>query len=1063
MAHHHVDSPPTSPCMLDCYLERKDSKLKPNNPENHSSASKLSLLSSNVQWRRRTLTTNFNDATTTTCCKHHGGTTNRLVFLLATMCTVVILLAASAVFFSVTPPLGGVPKIGTSSHPYGAFFFPSASTLSSTSQAFVDAEGIIPWKFSGMGVDPARDRQLEWWASHPDVPLGLSCREYDDDEARNSNSSSHKHDGVEFNSNMYLTPDTSPPLFPGRKPKLAKKSNSRRTESTAGHHLGRRQLAVVISFVDFQLPKRIALLHQQWSTYPPCHKTSSTTNKQSADLIVFTEKPLDPRWQSRIRSFYALLSPDKTGCFSEKDQPIFKTLENEYRPGEDLSHLEGAAYSFYSLFALLEQDYHVFMLMEPDLAPIQSNWLPRLVQDSYKLSCDDNNSGGNGGGVWQLGSPPLAMTGSRSAGQLDALVDLHMNGNSMYLLGCPAFEDYKCRVQTFFYPNGKRCQNVGMEMECCRQVAGCEAEYPHEGGYDHAMYRFRIHPDNYQYARHVMHRFQYSMFVKNLGESPYSSQEIVKSSPSTLLVHSKSLFFTRAAAQITEMTLAIRNQPPCASFFNFQRLEKAYHQLLEQQVYRNLRSGEMTMAEAGNLICQNMPALWTDSKFGVCNALQDSAPARSWLDRMPGKTYLWTMDFHGGPANCDMGLIDEAGGALHAEIDGKCEFYGLCPTERLKQVIRKNNWKEYDPTDEQMQDFYLAYKDNDEFHRVDAFICHHPAANCELFLPFNKSIIVRASTRLEFGRHDAGIDWRLGSGYNKESGKRKWKRWINTLKDLAKDKRNIIAANNVYDQDYIKYFTGIENVELIPSWCGDNVGSTFCQSPWESNILPFMYYPQRPEVIIVPYRSNLDRTRYRLNVRQPTEHPIIQRLRHLPESVTGGTQVKLIHEVYPDDGSPLLMQNHSAVVIIPYQVSTIELIELYRLGIPTFCPSLTLLKQWAQDYDLLWEVNYGWPESLADPAPRGMPGPNGWPGMDRYSDEWENAFSYWIPKSDFYVFPHIQYFDSWEHFFALYHSLSASGGLETIHRKMVVTNMELRTSLVSQWKGILERVRQPPP
>ena len=40
---------------------------------------------------------------------------------------------------------------------------------------------------------------------------------------------------------------------------------------------------------------------------------------------------------------------------------------------------------------------------------------------------------------------------------------------------------------------------------------------------------------------------------------------------------------------------------------------------------------------------------------------------------------------------------------------------------------------------------------------MDAFVCHHPAANCELFLPFNRSLIVRATTWLDFGRHDEGV------------------------------------------------------------------------------------------------------------------------------------------------------------------------------------------------------------------------------------------------------------------------------------------------------------------
>ena len=42
-----------------------------------------------------------------------------------------------------------------------------------------------------------------------------------------------------------------------------------------------------------------------------------------------------------------------------------------------------------------------------------------------------------------------------------------------------------------------------------------------------------------------------------------------------------------------------------------------------------------------------------------------------------------------------------------------------------------------------------------------AQVCSHPAANCELFLPFDRAILVHLTTRLEFGRHDANVEWRV--------------------------------------------------------------------------------------------------------------------------------------------------------------------------------------------------------------------------------------------------------------------------------------------------------------
>eukprot|EP00959_Pyramimonas_sp_CCMP1952_P365535 7655581-Pyramimonas_sp.AAC.1 len=56
--------------------------------------------------------------------------------------------------------------------------------------------------------------------------------------------------------------------------------------------------------------------------------------------------------------------------------------------------------------------------------------------------------------------------------------------------------------------------------------------------------------------------------------------------------------------------------------------------------------------------------------------------------------------------------------------------------------------------------FYDAYRRDAEMERVDVVICSHPAANCELYMPLNKTLVVYATTRLEFGRHDDMVQWR---------------------------------------------------------------------------------------------------------------------------------------------------------------------------------------------------------------------------------------------------------------------------------------------------------------
>ena len=76
-------------------------------------------------------------------------------------------------------------------------------------------------------------------------------------------------------------------------------------------------------------------------------------------------------------------------------------------------------------------------------------------------------------------------------------------------------------------------------------------------------------------------------------------------------------------------------------------------------------------------------------------------------------------------------------------------------------------------------------------------------------MPFNKSLIVVASTRYEIGRHDP----------------RRWKAWNANLKAIAAHPRNIVAANNRYDAEYVKYFTGLSHVPVLPNYCGWRCGN----------------------------------------------------------------------------------------------------------------------------------------------------------------------------------------------------------------------------------------------
>jgi hypothetical protein len=180
----------------------------------------------------------------------------------------------------------------------------------------------------------------------------------------------------------------------------------------------------------------------------------------------------------------------------------------------------------------------------------------------------------------------------------------------------------------------------------------------------------------------------------------------------------------------------------------------------------------------------------------------------------PDRPFVWVSDFHVSPIACDAPILEsrELNAVIKAEIDFQnCVHYPQYCMNDIK-VLNFDHGRGFgfglDPCPYQVKSrFYDAYAQDAEFWRVDLFICHHPAANCELFLPFNRSLLVHATTRIEFGRSDDAISWRLPYLLNNGNvvNDQRWKLWVNTLQLLSKDPKHTIAANNYFDVHYIRY------------------------------------------------------------------------------------------------------------------------------------------------------------------------------------------------------------------------------------------------------------------
>ena len=91
---------------------------------------------------------------------------------------------------------------------------------------------------------------------------------------------------------------------------------------------------------------------------------------------------------------------------------------------------------------------------------------------------------------------------------------------------------------------------------------------------------------------------------------------------------------------------------------------------------------------------------------------------------------------------------------IDKSLSGSCSLTNTCA--RNLHILSTING--INPNKAIRKQFYEYYKDDPLMKRVDAFVCFHPAAMCELFMPFNRTIIVIASTRYELGRLSVN-DW----------------------------------------------------------------------------------------------------------------------------------------------------------------------------------------------------------------------------------------------------------------------------------------------------------------
>jgi len=112
---------------------------------------------------------------------------------------------------------------------------------------------------------------------------------------------------------------------------------------------------------------------------------------------------------------------------------------------------------------------------------------------------------------------------------------------------------------------------------------------------------------------------------------------------------------------------------------------------------------------------------------------------------------LWSSDFHISPiADVKHNLKELGVSVIDKSLSGHCHLTNTC--ERDLRVIDKNNGIDLRPCANALRnEFYNSYRTDPVMKTVDAFLCTHAASMCELFMPFQKPMVVIASTRYVYG------------------------------------------------------------------------------------------------------------------------------------------------------------------------------------------------------------------------------------------------------------------------------------------------------------------------
>ena len=590
------------------------------------------------------------------------------------------------------------------------------------------------------------------------------------------------------------------------------------------------------------------------------------------------------------------------------------------------NHYDGAALSFYQLLGFLGGFFPAMQLMETDVRPIGSAWVSKLAAAAVG-ACSQ---------WWIKGSAQLCSPLLNH--RFDKRGDFHINGNGMYALGCPAFAHLVRRAQAFYPPSGV----MGGQ---CDTMGGCETTIEFGGGYDHVLYNYRMDPAHFHYIRRVLPMFQYTLAVANYCEERANVTEIAARSDQTALVHSKFHLYSPEEQILIEVFNKV-----------LLRLPEAYEL---QRFWPKLRYGTMTaddvLADLCQLIHDKAKSLWEETidtsimgfrwskakpdearyhrAIDACPPTGSAPPAaaapkgrssahwgirskrrgaddRGWvgggdgLRKVPIQAHMSSLSTLG----CAMPVLAELGVVLkHSSDPEACANYGYCLDNSVVDPLAAG---------------------------VHFNLCGGSIASCQQFKTFVKTPLVVLLTGDGIQQDCAGGDAAIFQ-------------WTKAVRHLGAAPNVLVVAADDYAAHRIaKVFKLAPKVAR--GWCGDLHNDAAVKSGGRTSAITLGYMPARHEVLV--WSQEADGTAGVTQLRK--ELQAVTSRHHdggaVEKGGIAGSGADLVFENTGSDLSAGKAIRHPAIVVLPTGplLATPETVALYRLNIPLFVPSGSLMDGW---------------------------------------------------------------------------------------------------------------------